>query len=253
MMQNTTHSLYNNSIKIVFDPFEHTYRLDGRKVINVSSVLEMIDKPELIPWAVKMGVEFLKENIKADEKHTQEYLDDVLKKSKTAYALERNNSARFGTWAHQWVNVFVTTGDSQGLDIDDEQKAIVTRAFKKWHQDNNVTFLASEQMVYSQKHGYCGTFDGIIMLNGKRYLFDFKTNNRIYKLSMGGQMASYLEARTEEYPEEKYDGCYLLRIDKKTGKTEPWIINDWEPYYQTFLCMLKTYKCIKYLKEKKMA
>ena len=70
--------------------------------------------------------------------------------------------------------------------------------FIDWTSQHDIEWIASERFVYSNKYNYVGICDAIAVIDGKRYLVDFKTSNRIRKLEYGMQTSAYVNAYVEE-------------------------------------------------------
>ena len=61
-----------------FNKEEHYYELDGKRLYGVTTVLGVIAKPALIPWAVKMAIDYIKDNCKGpDARHFIPTLEDL--------------------------------------------------------------------------------------------------------------------------------------------------------------------------------
>jgi hypothetical protein len=67
--------------------------------------------------------------------------------------------------------------------------------------------------VYSDEYNYVGICDAIAVIDGKKYLVDFKTSNRIRKLEYGMQTSAYVFAYEEETG-ERIDGVIVARFSK---------------------------------------
>lgn len=61
--------------------------------------------------------------------------------------------------------------------------------FIEWATEENITFLLSEQKLYSEKHWFAGTVDLVFEKDGKKFIGDIKTAKDIYPtnyVQMGG-------------------------------------------------------------------
>jgi hypothetical protein len=52
--------LYKGDVNITFYPNSHRYKINGESVKSVTKILSVINKPQLIPWAVGLAKNFLK-------------------------------------------------------------------------------------------------------------------------------------------------------------------------------------------------
>lgn len=58
-----------------------------------------------------------------------------------------------------------------------EQAQLALNAFIGWWVERKPELLGAEDLIYSLEHNICGTFDGLIKLDGKVILCDWKTSN----------------------------------------------------------------------------
>lgn len=160
---------------IVFEKTSHTYRLDGKVLPNVSTILNFIfpDKYKNIP----------------------------------AFILQ--NKATHGTKVHsgvQLLEAYQTTLEQVkkwqlGVYVE-----LSIEEYLKIREKHNFTVLEMEQVVYTQD--YAGTFDLIIEMEGKRYLCDIKTTAELDEEYLSWQLSLY------EYAYGKTDGLYAIWLPK---------------------------------------
>ena len=170
----------------------------------------------------------------------------IFDEAKSAHWKKKVSAGDIGTFVHNWVEDYIN-GKNPKLPVNKDLRGAVQR-FLDWQKEYNVRFLLAEQQVYSLRRKYTGTLDFICEIDGKMYIGDLKTSNAIYKNEMGQQLAAYKMAREEEFPEEKYEGCVLVRIGKKDGEFEIWKLEDDSLYRKTFLYALKLYNAVNLLK-----
>lgn len=77
-----------------------------------------------------------------------------------------------------------------------EKKTLLS--FVDWFTANKPTEFQSEQSLASKEYQYAGTLDFVGMINGKRWLIDFKTSNAIH-MSHQLQVLAYKQAYEESY------------------------------------------------------
>jgi len=77
------------------------------------------------------------------------------------------------------------------------------QAFYDWIEYRKPEILVTEKTVLSKKYRYCGTLDMIAMINGKKYIVDFKTNKdaRLFP-EVQLQLSAYHQALKETTGEE---------------------------------------------------
>ncbi len=51
-------SLYGGKVELMFEAYGHKYTINGKKVISVTSALNIISKPALVGWAARMAAEY---------------------------------------------------------------------------------------------------------------------------------------------------------------------------------------------------
>lgn len=167
---------YVNS-RLTFEEEAHHYELDKKPITGATTVLGVIHKPALIPWAWKLGKEG------KDWKKTRDRAGDI------------------GTLVHKEIEGWINKS-MQGLDEpythENEQVFKMVNNFIDWAHENNVEFLASELRVFSETYWYCGTLDFLCKINGKLILGDLKTSSGIYN-EMFYQTSAYQNALEETW------------------------------------------------------
>lgn len=224
-----------------FDEAAHAYYLDGRKMTGVTTILGVLAKPFLIPWASKMAIEYIKENsAKTSEGEYLSITDELLLKAQNAHAQKRDKAADVGTLAHALVETYIKTNNF--TPSGNEQVDGMVMLFIAWAQKEKVKFLASEKVVWSRDNFYGGKFDFLCEIDGKTYLGDYKTGSGIY-FDMFLQCAGYQIALEEREPETKIDGHIIVNTTK-TGKFNVETHYDYETTKQGFLAALKLYRLL---------
>lgn len=195
----------------------HRYEVDGEKVISVTSITGIINKPALLYWAVGLAKNHLLELLESGQAvKTEDVLEAVgLHKQKKEEAADKGT--KIHTWAEEYINALLREEPLPDLPKDD-QLANGAMAFMKWISENNVVLDESERLVYSKKYKYAGMADCIGWVDGKKALIDFKTGKAIYN-EMRYQVAGYRLAYEEE-TREKLGASYIIRFDKETADVE---------------------------------
>lgn len=206
---------YNDEVEIIFYPDSHRYKVDGSWVKSVTGILGIINKPQLIPWAVNLAKAYLQVELKAGRQFTEELIVEAC----SAYTQTKNEATDVGKIIHSWIEEFVLqkiSGHKQPLlPPENQQAANWVVGFLEWYNANQINFLFSEKLLYSRRNNYVGTADLGIELNGKRYLADIKSSKDIYAEYIL-QCIAYLEADEEETGSQMYDGIAILRFEKGT-------------------------------------
>lgn len=204
-----TYSLYNGEITLNFNEANHSYWVDDKPIPGVTTILNVISKPALMPWVAKMCGVWLEENM-VRLKESSADIPALVKEMKGHYRQTRDKAADTGTLAHAWIENFI-----RGIDAplpDDEKVAQSVNAFLEWWNAHEITVLHSEKILFSKTHWYAGTCDLIAMIDGVLTLADFKTSSGIYN-EMALQLSGYALAYNEEFNEFP-DQRLIIRLPK---------------------------------------
>jgi len=168
------------------------YRLaDGTIVPGVTTIVGLLNKPHLVAWANKMGLQGI---------------------DTTAYTAA---AAGAGTCAHEMIQAMVGGPEVDfskytGEEIEAAQNA--AEKFRAWLQKHDMqTHLIEEQLV-SERYRTGGTIDWYGELDGKMTLVDIKTSGNVYAEHVI-QVAAYAQLlKDEEYPIEE---VRILRFSRE--------------------------------------
>lgn len=195
---------------------------DGTKVPGATTVLGLLNKPYLIPWANKLG----KEGI------------DV-----TKYV---NESAKQGTLIHSILESYVGKREVdlsayEDKDIDNAEYLFFNK-FLPWAKEVNFKPIFSEKEFVSEENKFGGIIDAYGEIDGKKVLIDFKTSKQIYEEHLI-QLVAYWKLLEENgivvdkaiivnLKREKQE-IEFKDIDKKSIK--------FEPYWNLFKALINVY------------
>lgn len=143
---------------------QHTvYTLkDGTRVPGTTTVTGVMDKPALVSWANKLGLQGIE---------TGKYVDEL---------------ATIGTLAHYRVECWLTGKTPDLADYTPNQISasdICVAKFHKWVENVGLTvadFALSEQALVSEQYRFGGTVDLAAVIKGRATLIDIKTAKGIY-------------------------------------------------------------------------
>lgn len=171
------------------------YKLkDGSIVPGTTTIANMLDKPQLVNWAWKLG---------------QQGLD---------WREERDNAGDVGTIVHGMIMNFLKNDD---FDLSDYKPLYCFKAarrcftkFKKWAKPKSIDIVLIEHPLVSERFRYGGTLDLYAKVNGKNRLIDVKTSGGIYE-SHWLQLAGY-DILLEEngYFMDEYQILWLPKDDR---------------------------------------
>lgn len=147
-----------------------TYKLkDGMVVPGVTTILSILNKPALVRWANKLGLQGIDSTKYVDEK------------------------AAIGTLAHQMIADYLRgqetdTSEYSKVQIDQAENAVL--AFFEWEKTHHIEPILIEQPLVSEVYHFGGTVDCVGMVNDSLCLLDFKTSSGIFP-EMLIQLAAY--------------------------------------------------------------
>lgn len=195
--------------EIVFDPGEHSYRVNG---VLVPSVTTVIKATVPVPFSAgawygyKMGVEASHEVIcksKNPALFGTQGVDPLMVEAKKIINPNSNlrNAADRGNFVHNWIEFVAETDVEPPWDVpEDCQKRI--DGLRKWLDANQPTFMEAEVRTASVEHGYAGTLDAFAAFGagpyeGQRGRIDWKTSKRVYPDQHFVQLEAYEQSEVE--------------------------------------------------------
>ena len=166
---------------------------NGKEIVSVTTVLKILNKPELVQWANYMG----------------------FKKISTAKILKE--TAQIGTCVHHVIERLCENKISL-IDLEDiEKKKQIKRAvknFKNWDKDYKPKYIHNELRLQCDSFG--GTIDCICKIDDKKYMIDFKTSKQVYPTHFL-QLAAY-NYLYKLNTGKALDNVAVLVLDKKNKK-----------------------------------
>src|ERR1041385_6335552 len=160
-------SLYKGKVKGKFYPESHAYYVNGKRVIGVTSFLNIIDKSRpLIIWATELYRDFL---LAVEGPVTQDHIYEGC----GIHERRMQEAADIGTEVHEWIEKYIDSLTAapkyrKAPDMPERREAqIGVTSFLEWIDQNKVKFISSERVVYSKKYGYIGKMDIEAKVNGK--------------------------------------------------------------------------------------
>ena len=163
---------------------------DGTYIPGTTTITGLENKPFLVPWANKLGLQGIS---------ASKYVDAL---------------ATIGTLAHYIVECELS---DKKLDLSDYSPNEIKIAknsvdkFHKWKEQNEFEVIKCEVSLVSEIHKFGGTADIYCMLNGKKTLIDLKTGKACYPEHFT-QVSAYEQLLIEnDYPVED---VRILRIGR---------------------------------------
>lgn len=197
-------------VPIFKEPDDHTVykNEEGVVVPSVTTILQVINKQELIYWANSLGYK------------------------RISVKNELESHAYIGDTTHKAIDRYFKTGE---INLDSlmnknriTENICVRNAFVSFSKfflevKKDFEIIENEKPVSGKKFG--GTLDLLSKYNKKLFLCDFKTSSNFY-LTMFLQLAAYDLLLREVYG-KKVDGYMIILLDKKKGtKAKSKIVDD---------------------------
>lgn len=237
-----------SGIRIEYVEYPRGYRVNGEKVPSVTTVLRILDKPALLWWSWKQGVEGMVDLIDAWGWRV-DGLPDTLDKTKAVEWMKRqkltindrrNKAGDRGKGAHDALERFVKDGempDERGFPHEDRG---FVKALKGWLEEARPELVMAEVMVGSVENQYAGRFDLLAKIDGELWLLDLKTSEkpRVYDEALM-QLAAYAGCMEEcgyPVPQRKAIVC--------VGANGEFVVKESLAGHEHFLCVLAAFRAV---------
>lgn len=191
---------------------------DGKQVPGATTITGLLNKPFLITWANRLGLEGI---------DSSKYTDEA---------------AKIGTLAHAMIQSHLTAeeldmSDFSPAQVDQAENAILS--FFEWKKKHTIEPVYCEKAFVSDVMRYGGTIDCYCILDGKPTLLDFKTGKAIYD-EYFVQLAAYKNLLEEaKLPVEE---VRILRVGRSEDEGfEERSVPNTEPYFDIFKNLLNIY------------
>lgn len=207
----------------------HTvYKVDEKRVPSVTTVLAILSKPALLPWAWQCGIDGLD------------------------YREVRDNAADIGTLAHYLIMSHLLkqepdTSEYSSQNIAQAETCLIK--FWDWEKEHSLEPILVEKPLVSEEHRFGGTIDFYGKVDDVLTLCDFKTGKAIYS-EMILQLAGYDGLLRENgYP---INDIRILRIGRNEDEGfEERKLKDLTKHWQVFYNCLKIYELQKEIRREK--
>ena len=233
-------------VELEFDEKKHYYMVEGEYAPSVTTILDSIAKPALLPWAASEGAKWYLANHESGIKP-----EDMAKGIRGAFRRKSQDALDIGQAVHKWCEGAILWKLGKGHppptpDHEAAQNSIA--AFREWVKINDVEWHSVEEKVYNRGHKYAGTVDAIATVNDEYCVIDFKTSGAIYA-PYYLQCAAYAKA-IEDMRGRDIEKAYILRFDKKTGEFETGSSVEIQENFMGFLGFLDGYRRLKTLENR---
>jgi hypothetical protein len=198
---------------------------DGKIVPGVTTILGILSKPALVPWANRLGLEGI---------DVKKFVDD---------------KADIGTLAHAICTDYLMGVKTDYSHYDQHQISLAENAalsFFSWLEKNPIHPVIIEGKFVNQKYG--GTADIYGILDGKPTLIDLKTGSGIWPEYLY-QVAAYRELlQVNGYEVAEVRVLNIPRVESEKFKEEPYTDKELELGLRIFNDCLDIYEAKKQLK-----
>lgn len=200
---------------------------DGTQVPGATTVLSVLNKPALVAWANRIGLEGVAVGA---------YVDSLASIGKAAH----------GLLEAQLQGEEFDAGDYTPNELTAAQRSVAK--YEEWAKKREVQIIASEVQMVSEVHRFGGTADAILMIDDCLTVCDFKTGKGIYS-EHTYQAAAYAElAKENGYPIE---AIRILNIPRSESESfQERALTDWSAEWGVFLAALSVYRAQKSLEKR---
>ena len=141
------------------DRSSKTYTINGESYHRVTTVLSILGKPALVPWATKTALAQCEEALlkRTGAPITDTEIKAIIKEGRARPNQARDKAAEFGSMAHASIEHYIDTGN---MPVEVELQRVVN-AFEEWRTTNSLQIEMSENLVWDETLGYGGTVDAI--------------------------------------------------------------------------------------------
>jgi len=192
------------------------YKLaDGTQVPGVTTITGQLNKPALIIWANKLGLQGIDSSKFRDDK------------------------ADIGTLAHEMILAHLSKREADTSDYSKNQIDAAENSFLsylEWEKQHTIIPILTEYQTVSVVHKYGGAFDFYGLIDEALEVVDFKTGSGIYD-EMWLQVAAYGNLITD--PIQRYRILNIPRTEDESFKEE--VKTDLSLHFEAFLKLLDFY------------
>lgn len=186
------------------------------QVTSVTGGLKVLDKPALISWAERQGIEGALRLERAGELEgvPVEEAINLVRLHRVGADAKRDAGADRGTAVHQALRTYCEIGTPPKITDFEPQVRGYVQALCRWLLLMEPTPILVERIVGSPTHGFAGRFDLLAEIDGRLILVDLKTSNRVYAehhLQMAGYELALRECGYET------DGSVVVCVGENGG------------------------------------
>jgi len=237
----------------------HFYQIEGDDawLPGVTSPLNVLSKPALIPWAVKSCSENIQESLiqlmkdlkakKEDVFFDRETIERICSEGKLIYKKKSQVAADLGSRVHNAIDAIIK---GKKEDLEEDVKAGV-QGFLDWKDSHSLKIELGDTKIASKLFRYGGSLDMVAFEGNEPIIFDFKTTKKrrdrdhgIYP-EYGLQLSAYAMAFKETFG-MPVKAVYALWLDKEKPGFKALKVSNINLCFESFLACLKLYNSQKF-------
>lgn len=192
----------------------YTFDTDGVSHPGVTSVIQCLPKPYLVPWASKLSAEWAMQHLSVLNDLAGKDDKAAIEMIKTASKRSTAGSAELGTRVHAFCELTLL-GDAVE-DAQSEDEANMRNSFLSFLKDWSPEVIITEATVRNDATGYGGSLDAVLNIGGVNVVADWKTGKSLHS-EVATQLAAYRYAETlaDGSPMPLVEGAAVLHITTK--------------------------------------
>lgn len=236
----------------------HHYRHTPTGLLVDSVTTKLIaDKPHLVKWAVKKGIEWLEVNDRFLKLATSERGQFMIG-AQEAFTEFRDQAGSVGSLAHAVAENYINYRIKNGRWPDDIRKGFKegadprsiasARSVEAMIRKIDIVPIASELLVGSVKHKIAGTLDLLALVDNELTLIDLKTSNQVSD-EYANQIAAY-KFCFEEMTGLKIKKAQIWHLSKDYDKCTVYNIPNLSSAYKAYKAIATYYDWLHNGKEK---
>ena len=215
----------------VFDEKKHLYFYDGKPMTGCTTILGILAKPALIPWAAKMATDHVRSELsKTDKWFGLPNFREFLMKQKAHTPANATTRPKAAPIYMRLLRLGCERVLLKMMAIRRLREEGPIFAFIEMGHQGKVRFIATETKLYSKELWVAGTVDLVFEKGGKRFVGDIKTYKKLWDRVPLIQCAGYalmaeemkLYPHTFEDSTEAYgfDGYCVICLPKERAFNE---------------------------------
>ena len=216
------------------------YSFGGKLYPSVTSVLDVIAKPQLIRWAARVVAERAVEHAQVIATKAKSDPDVVIRRLADAPFERTRQAASTGTKMHAMAEAIAKGGR---FSVDKDSMPFF-KQLRDFVDQVKPEFVLSECLVVSDRYTYAGTVDAVLKINGRLVMADFKSSKHIvpqYALQLCAYRNADFFSRdgVEREPIPSVDGTVIIHVQPEGWKIVEQRVDD--EMFQVFLAARKLF------------